>query len=96
MMMDANLNDMKRRNSGSNCGELAAGSLDGPGCDHLLGYTFDYEGPSIFSESDENPTWEFDEGFQKEDEHHGIVYWNFCPKCGAKLSPPNSIKHILC
>ena len=29
--MDANLNDMKRRNSGSNCGELAAGSSE-PAC----------------------------------------------------------------
>ena len=58
------------------------------GCDHDLGYTFDYDGPSIFSASTKNPTWEFDEGFQEEDDHHGIVYWNFCPKCGQKLTPP--------
>ena len=60
------------------------------GCDHDLGYTFDYDGPSIFSASTKNPTWEFDEGFQEEDDHHGIVYWNFCPKCGQKLTPPNA------
>ena len=60
------------------------------GCDHLLGYTWDYEGPSIFSASTENPTWEFDEGFVHEDEHHGITWWSYCPLCGEKLNPPNA------
>jgi len=60
------------------------------GCNHDLGYTFDHEGPSIFSVSTESPTFMFDEGYIKEDDNHGIVYWNFCPKCGHKLNPPNA------
>ena len=58
-------------------------SLDSQvGCDHDLGYTYDYEGPSIFSTSTKNQNPKFEKG---------IVYWNYCPKCGQKLNPPNDI-----
>ena len=53
------------------------------GCgDHILGYTFDIEGPSIFSESS---------GKQEllKDLIDGIVYWEFCPICGHRTRTPN-------
>lgn len=54
----------------------------GSACDHILGYTFDFEGPSIFRLS-EGPGY-FREG--------KIRYWNYCPECGEKLNPQN-VKH---
>ena len=49
-------------------------------CDHILGFTFDYEGPSIFQVSDG------DQSDALEYEQDGIVYWNYCPKCGERIN----------
>ena len=61
-------------------------------CDHDVGYTFDYEGPSIFSQSRITDSIEYVKEMQEisKTDNYGIVFWNYCPKCGTKLVIPCS------
>ena len=76
----------QRSEFGKKLSEVSDSSqVAGSVCDHDLGYTFDYEGPSIFSVSDGDQT----EGLEIDD-NHGIVYWDYCPHCGEKLDKHNA------
>ena len=58
------------------------------GCDHEVGYTDGYEGQSIFPFSRIQENLEYIEDM-KNSAGYGIVFWTYCPNCGAKLEAPN-------